>query len=94
MEDDILHQSVEKLHALFDRTDIEVEWKKIQEKVEESLYNPGDLRPLADIIFSVLLAARSRGYDVDAVMKELHRVAENNMKRRWKKMENGTYRAI
>jgi hypothetical protein len=94
MTESVLHQSVEKLHSIFERTDIEIEWKKIQEKIQEARYNPGDPRPLADCIFSILLAARSRGYDVAAMLKELDKVATANLERRWKKMEDGTYRAI
>lgn len=94
MSEAMLSQSVEKLHETFDRTDLEVEWKKIQQKIEEARYNPGAVRPLADCIFSLLLAARSRGYRVDAVMRELETLAEENLHRRWKKMPDGTYRAV
>lgn len=89
----VLEQSVEKLHELFDRTDIEVELKKIEQKLEEARYSPGDVKPLADCIFSLLLAARSRGHKVPAVLEELNRIAERNLRRRWKKMPDGTYRA-
>jgi hypothetical protein len=92
--DDTLSRSVEKLHETFDRTDLEVEWKKIQQKFEEAKYNPGDVKPLADCIFSILLAARNRGYSTEAVFKELDRVAKDNLSRRWKKMPDGTYQAI
>jgi len=68
--------------------------EKIQEKLEEARYNPGDVRPLADCMFSILLAARNRGYSVTAVFEELGKVAEDSMRRRWKKMPDGTYRAI
>ena len=89
----VLDHSVEKLHEVFDRTDIEVELKKIEQKMEEARYSPGDIKPLVDCMFSLLLAARSRGYKVPAVMEELNRVAEKNLQHRWKKMPDGTYRA-
>ena len=92
--DDALSMSVEKLHETFDRSDLEVEWKKIQHKIEEAKYNPGDVKPLADCIFSILLAARSRGHSVEAVLKELNKVAKDSLNRRWKKMPDGTYQAI
>lgn len=90
----VVSQAVEKLHGIFERTDLDVEWKKIQEKMQEAKYSAGDIKPLADCIFSILLAARSRGYGVRAVMEELKRIAEDSMTRRWKKMPDGTYRAI
>jgi hypothetical protein len=89
-----IQESVDRLHDLFDRTDLEVEWKKIEHKLEEARYSPGDVRPLVDSIFSLLLAARSRGFGVSAVIKELEKVAEENLHRRWKKMEDGTYQAV
>jgi hypothetical protein len=94
MSEDILHASVERLHETFDRTDLDVEWRKIQSKIEEARYNPGDIRPLVDCIFSLMLAARSRGYSVDAVMRDLRALAEANLHRRWKKMPDGTYQAV
>jgi hypothetical protein len=91
--DKIIDESVEKLHSVFDRTDLDVEWKKIQEKIEEARYNPGDAKPFADCIFSLLLAARSRGFAPEAVFRELAKVAERSLQTRWKKMPDGTYRA-
>jgi hypothetical protein len=90
----VLDQSVEKLHEVFERTDIETELKKIEQKLEEAHYNPGDVTPIVDCIFSLFLAARSRGYKVSAVLEELNRVAAKNLERRWKKMPDGTYRAM
>jgi hypothetical protein len=90
----ILQKSVNKLHDIFDKTDLDAEWKKIQIKFEEAKYNPGDVTPLADSIFSILLAAKSRGFSVKAVLQELERVAEKNLKRKWKKMPDGTYQAM
>lgn len=91
---EIIQQSVDKLHDTFDRSDLEMEWKKIEQKLEEATYSPGDVRPLADCIFSVLMAAKSRGYSVEAVFKELTKVAEDNLHKRWKKMPDGTYRSF
>ena len=89
-----LQASVDKLHGIFECTDLEVEWKKIQQKVDEARYNPGDVTPLADCIYSLLLTARSRGFSVKAVFAALDKVAEENLKRDWKKMPDGTYRAM
>jgi len=91
---DILQKSVNKLHDVFDNTDMDIEWKKMQHKFEEAKYNPGDVTPLADCIFSILLAARSRGFTVKMVMESLEQVAEKNLRRKWKKMSDGTYQAI
>lgn len=92
--EEVLQQSVDKLHDTFERSDLEIEFKKIQQKIEEARYNTGDAKPLADCIFSIFLAARSRGFSVDAVLKELARVAEANLHKKWKKMPDGTYRSI
>ncbi len=93
MDMTMLRQAVEKLHETFDRTDMEVEARKIVQKLDEAKYNPGDLKPIADCMFSLLLAARSRGYTVEAVFEELARTAERCLETRWKKMPDGTYRA-
>lgn len=92
--DDVLTRSVETLHDLFDASDLEVEAKKIQQKMEEARYNPGDVRPLADCVFSILLAARSQGFAPDVVLDEVRRVAEEVVNRRWKKMPDGTYQSF
>ncbi len=89
-----LQESIDKLHSTFERSDLEVEWRKIQQKIEEARYNPGDVRPLADCIYSLLLAAKSRGFSAGAVLKELDRVAVDNLSREWKKMPDGTYQSL
>ena len=91
---EIVQQSIERLHEIFDRTDLEIEGRKIQQKLEEAKFNPGDVEPFADCLFSVLLAARSNGFSVEAVMKELDKVAQDSLNSRWKKMEDGTYQAV
>lgn len=92
--EDLIQRSVDKLHDTFDRTDLDVEWKKIENKLKEAKYNPGDVRPLADCIFSIMLAAKGLGFSVDAVMKELKKVAEDNLNKKWKKMPDGTYQSM
>jgi hypothetical protein len=92
--EEILQKSVDKLHDTFDATDLDTEWKKIQRKFEEAKYNPGDVTPLADCLFSIFLAARSRGFTVKVVIQALQSVAEKNLKRKWKKMADGTYQAM
>ncbi len=94
MDIDMLEASVEKLHGVFERTDIEMEWKKIEQKLNEAKYSPGSVRPLADSIFSLLLAARSEGFSVKAVLAELEKVAQANLEHRWKRMDDGTYQHI
>ena len=89
-----IQKCVDKLHGVFDRTDLEIEFKKLEHKFEEARYNPGAIRPLADCILSILLAARSRGFSVTDMLNELDRVSCENIARNWKKMEDGTYQAF
>ena len=89
-----LEESIEKLHDLFDSTDLETEAKKIQQKMEAARYNPGAVRPLADCIFSILLAARSQGFGPEVVLTEVQRLAEEVLNRQWKKMPDGTYQSF
>lgn len=91
---DVVGECIEQLHEQFDRSDLEIEARKIVQKLEEARYSPGDLGPLVDCIFSILLAARSRGYKSDAVMAELERTAKRYLDRTWKKMPDGTYQAM
>lgn len=88
-----VRKCVDELHGIFNETDIDAEKKKIVAKLEEAKYNPGSVRPVADCMIALLLIARSRGYGVDSVFKELERVAEENTGRDWKKMPDGTYQA-
>ena len=89
-----LQEAVDKLHSTFDRTDLDVEFKKIQQKIEEARYNPGDAKPFADSIFSLLLAAKNGGFNVNAIFSELEKLADKIQQKRWKKMEDGTYRSL
>lgn len=90
----VLQESVDRLHELFERSDLEIECRKIQKKLEEAKYDPGSLRPLVDCIFSLFLAARSRGYNSESVLNELEKVAAESLSRRWKKMPDGTYQSF
>ncbi len=94
MDVTILQQATEKLHDAFERSDLEIEARKIAQKLEEAHYNPGDLQPITDCMFSLLLAARSRGYTVPVVLDELTRTAQRCLEKRWKKMPDGTYQAL
>ena len=89
-----IQRSVDKLHEVFERSDLEIECRKIQQKIEEARFNPGDVRPLADCVYSLLLAALSRGFSVKAVLDSLEAVSRENLERRWKRMEDGTYQAV
>jgi hypothetical protein len=92
--DKVVTEAVEKLYNTFDRTDVEVESKKIAQKLRETKYNPGSARPLADAILSLLLAARNQGFGPDVVFQELHKVAAEAVNTRWKKMSDGTYQSV
>ncbi|MBN1557194.1 MAG: hypothetical protein JW951_03510 [Lentisphaerae bacterium] len=94
MNEAVIQECVEKLHEIFERTDLEVESRKIEQKLREARYNPGDVRPLADCILSILVAARSRGYNVTSVLQTVGTIAREHLDRRWKKMPDGTYQAV
>ena len=42
MNIETIEACIEKMHDTFDRTDLEVESKKIKQKLEEARYNPGN----------------------------------------------------
>ncbi len=90
---EVIRMCVDELHGIFKETDIDAERKKIDAKLEEAKYNPGALRPIADCMIALLLVAKSRGYGVEAVLKELEQAAQENTGRKWKKMPDGTYQA-
>ena len=94
MNIDKIEECIEKLHDTFDRSDLEVECIKMQHKLDEARYNPGAVKPLADCIFSLLMAARSRGYKANAVFEVLTTISEENINKKWKKMPDGTHQAI
>lgn len=92
--DKVLQESVERLHEIFERSDLEIECRKIQKKLEEAKYDQGSLRPLVDCIFSLFIAARSRGYNPESVLNELEKVAVETLGKHWKKMPDGTYQSF
>jgi hypothetical protein len=94
MDMTVLQEAVEKLHETFDRTDFDIEARKISQKLEEAHYSPGDIHPIVDCMLSLLIAARGRGYSVAAVFDQLTRTAEGCLRKRWKKMPDGTYQAL
>ena len=92
--DDSIQQCVDELHEYLQHPDLEVETKKINQKLREAKYNPGALKPLADCMLAILLAARSEGYSADAVFTELMRLAKEIRGKKWKKLPDGTYRVM
>ena len=93
MDVQVLQEAVDKLHATFESTTLETESRKIAAKLEEAHFNSGDVKPIADCVLSLLLAARSRGYDVEAVFESLDRIARHALVSNWKRMPDGTYQA-
>lgn len=92
--DDVVHQTVEKLHEALGHPTIEDERKKIEHKFQEARYNPGEVRVWADCILALLLAARSQGFTTKTVLDELSRVAKDALSKKWKKMPDGTHQAV
>ena len=92
--DDSIQECVDELHEYLQHPDLEIETRKINQKLREAKYNPGSLKPLADCMLAILLAARSGGYPVKAVFEELMKVAKDIRGKKWKKMPDGTYRII
>ena len=91
--DDVVGESVEKLHQVFGHPTFDVERRKIERKLEEAKYNPGNARALADCMLALLLIAKGWGFSPEVVFEELGRVAKECMGKRWKKMPDGTYQA-
>lgn len=92
--DDSIQQCVDELHEYLDKPDLDVETKKINQKLREAKYNKGDVKPLADCVLAVLLAARSEGFTVKMVFDALMKVAREIRGKQWKKMPDGTYQVI
>ena len=93
MDIQVLQEAVEKLHATFESTSLETEARKISHKLEEAHFNSGAVRPIADCVLSLLLAARSRGYDVEEVFTSLEGIARHALNSNWKRMPDGTYQS-
>jgi hypothetical protein len=91
--DDVIRDCVDELHEAFGHPNFEVERKKIDRKLDEAKYNPGNVRALADTMLALLLIARSWGFSPDAVFGELGRVAKESRGKKWKRMPDGTYQA-
>ena len=72
---------------------LEIEAKKINQKLKEAKYNPGDVTPLADCMLALMLAAKNQGYSVKALFQKFNHVAEEIGSKHWKKMPDGTYHA-
>lgn len=92
--DERLQDCVNTLYEHLEHPDLEAETKKIQQKLREAKYNPGDPKPLADCILAILLAARSGGHTVDTVFEKLMKLAEELRGKRWKKMPDNTYQVV
>jgi hypothetical protein len=91
---ELLQKTVDELHEKLDHPGIDIEAKKIDQKLREARYNPGDVTPLADCMLAILLAARSQGFTVRSVFRSLQKVAEDIGSKKWKKMPDGTYHVL
>ena len=91
---DELQKTVDALHEKLEEPTLEIETKKINQKLRAAKFNPGDVEPLADCMLAILLAARSEGHSVKSVFERLRTLADEIGRKRWKKMPDGTYRAL
>lgn len=89
-----LQEIVDRLYEKLEEPDLEIESKKIMQKLRAAKYNPGDIHPLADCMLAILLAAKDQGFSVENVFRALERVAHDIGSKNWKKMPDGTYRAM
>ena len=89
-----LQAIVEELHDKLEKPDLEIESRKIMQKLNEAKYDKGNVTPLADCMLAILLAARSGGHSVRSVFDALAHVAEDIKGKNWKKMPDGTYRVV
>ena len=92
--DDSIQKAVDELHEYLQKPDLEIETKKINQKLREASYDKGSVTPLADCMLAILLAAKSEGFSVKAVFESLQKVAKDIRGKKWKKMPDGTYVAI
>jgi hypothetical protein len=92
--DPAIQESIEKLREVFGHPGIDEERRKIEQKLQEAHYTPGSVRVWADCLLATLLAARSQGFSAQDVFDDLARLAQDVAKKQWKKMPDGTYRAM
>jgi len=92
--DDAIQEVIDELHAYLQQPDLDIETKKIYQKLREAKYDKGNVMPLADCMLAILLAAKSEGFSVKTVFEAPQKVAKDIRGKKWKKMPDGTYRAI
>ena len=92
--DDSIQQTIDSLYEHLNHPDLEVETKKIMQKLREAKYNKGDVIPFADCILAIFLAAKNAGFSVQSVCSEVNKLAEKIKGRTWKRMPDGTYQSV
>jgi hypothetical protein len=92
--DDAVQKSVEKLREVFGHPGLDDERKKLEQKIGQAKYSPGSVRVWADCVLAILLAARSQGFQPQAVLDELEKLAKESLSKKWKKMPDGTFQAF
>jgi len=94
MDISMLQKVIDELHEKLEHPGLEIETKKIFQKLREAKYNPGATHPLADCMLAILLAAKHQGFSVKTMFDALDQVAKDIGSKKWKKMPDGTYHVI
>jgi hypothetical protein len=91
---EILQKTVTELAEKLEHPGLDIETRKIKQKLREARYNPADINIYADCILAVLLITESQGYSVKKTFEHLLTLAEDIKSRNWKKMPDETYQVI
>ncbi len=90
----VLQTTVDELAEKLDHPGLDVEVKKINQKLREARYNHADIKLWADCMLAVLLITKHEGYSVESTFEQLILLAEELKNRDWKKMPDGTYHVM
>lgn len=91
---ELLQRTVDELAEKLEHPGLEIEARKIKQKLREAEFNKADIYIYADCILAVLLIAKSQGYSVESTFDHLVKLAEKIKSRNWKKMPDGTYQVM
>jgi len=67
---------------------------KLKEEINEVIENPTDIVEYVDCFICLISAANESGISLSDIVEKINEKLEINKKRKWKLMEDGTYKHI